>query len=87
MKRPRLTLRRFALALATTFCLVFLISAPFLIEGRFDDLRLKGASVLAAASDSYSLSSPVQLVAAPAISLESGTLSVPPNRTGLARGG
>lgn len=87
MKRPRLTLRRFALALATTFCLVFLISAPFLIEGRFDDLRLKGASVLAAASDSYSLSSPVQLIAAPAISLESGTLSVPPNRTGLARGG
>jgi AsmA protein len=87
MNRPRQTLRRFTLALATTFCLVFLISAPFLIEGRLDDLRLKGATVFAAASDSYSLSSPVQLVAAPAISLESGTLSVPPNRTGLARGG
>lgn len=75
------------MALAIMLCLVFLISAPFLIEGRLDDLRLKGAAVFAASSDSYSLSSPVRLLDSPAISLERGTLSVPPNRTGLARGG
>lgn len=86
MERPRQLLRRLWFALAILCCLVFLITAPFLIEGRLADIRLKSAAVFAAASDSYSLSSPVQLLDAPRISLEQGTLSVPPNRTGLARG-
>jgi AsmA protein len=43
--------------------------------------------VLAASTNSYSLSTPVRLMTGPTIELESGTLSVPPSRTGLARGG
>lgn len=87
MKRARHTLRRFSLALAIACCLIFLIAAPFFIDSRNNDLALRGAAVFAASSDSYSLSSPVQLLEAPMIELESGTLSMPPARAGLARGG
>jgi len=87
MKRPRQTLRRSSLALAIICCLVFLITAPYFVEGRFNEIGLKGAAVFAASRDSYSLSSPVRLLEAPMIELESGTLSMPPSRTGLARSG
>lgn len=87
MRRPRHTLRRFSLALILLICLVVLIGAPYLIDGRYNDLTLRGATVLAASRDSYSLSSPIRLLEAPVIALESGTLSMPPNRTGLARSG
>ena len=43
--------------------------------------------MFAASNNSYSLSSPVRLMTGPTIELEGGTLSVPPSRTGLARGG
>jgi AsmA protein len=87
MKRPRKTLRRFSLALAVICCLVLLITTPFFIDGRHNDLALRGAAVFAASRDSYSLSSPIRLLEAPVIELASGTLSMPPNRTGLARSG
>lgn len=87
MKRPRQTLRRSLLAVAILCCLVFLITAPYFVERRHNDLALKGAAVFAASSDSYSLSTPVRLLEAPVIALESGTLSMPPGRTGLARSG
>jgi AsmA protein len=80
-------LRRFSLALILLICLVVLISAPYLIDGRSHEFGLRGAAVYAASRDSYSLSSPIQLLSAPKIALESGTLSMPPNRTGLARSG
>ena len=87
MKRPRPTLRRYSLAFAVVACLLFLFAAPYFVTGRHADLGLKGAAVFAASRDSYSLSSPVRLLEAPKVALESGTLSVPPTRTGLARGG
>jgi AsmA protein len=87
MKRPRQSLRRSSLALAIICCLVFLLTAPYFVEGRFNQIALKGAAVFAASRDSYSLSSPVRLLEAPMIALESGTLSMPPSRTGLARSG
>jgi len=86
MKRPRQT-RRFSLAVAVLFCLVFLIAAPFLIDSRHNDFALRGAAVFAASGDSYSLSSPIRLLEVPIVELESGTLSMPSERTGLARGG
>jgi AsmA protein len=87
MTRPRQTLRRFSLAVAILLCLVFLISAPYLVERRFDQIGLRSAAAFAASPDSYSLSSPVRLMQAPMIALESGTLSMPPRRSGLARSG
>ena len=77
-------MRRFFVALALSFCLVLLITAPYFSNGR--NTTLRGAVVYAASRDSYSLSAPVRLLQAPIVDLESGTLSMPPNRTGLARG-
>jgi AsmA protein len=87
MKRLRQTLRRSSLAVAILLCLLFLITAPYLVERRFDEIGLRSAAVLAASRDSYSLSAPIRLLQAPRIALESGTISMPPSRTGLARGG
>ncbi len=87
MKRLRQTLRRSSLAVAILLCLVFLIVAPYFVERRFDELGLTSAAVFAASRDSYSLSSPIRLLKAPNIALESGTISMPPSRSGLARGG
>jgi AsmA protein len=87
MKRLRQTLRRSSLAVAILLCLLFLITAPYLVERRFDEIGLRSAAVFAASRDSYSLSAPIRLLQAPRIALESGTISMPPSRTGLARGG
>ena len=87
MKRLRQTLRRSSLAVAILLCLVFLITAPYLVERRYDEIGLRSAAVFAASRDSYSLSAPIRLLQAPRIALESGTISMPPSRTGLARGG
>jgi AsmA protein len=87
MKRPKQMLRRSSVALAVLCCLVFLLIAPYLVSGRHLDLGLKGAAVFAASRDSYSLSSPVRLLETPVVELESGTLSLPSSRSGLARSG
>jgi len=87
MKTPRQTLRRFFVSVAVLCCLIFLIAAPVYIGGRHPDLSLQSTAVYAASTDSYSLSSPVRLLQAPVIDLESGTISIPPNRSGLARSG
>jgi AsmA protein len=87
MKRLRQMLRRSSLAVAILSCLLFLITAPFLVERHFNQIALTRATVFAASNDSYSLSSPVPLLHAPMIALESGTISMPPNRSGLARSG
>jgi AsmA protein len=87
MERLREKLRRSSLAVAILACLLFLITAPYLVERRFNEISLRGATVLAASNDSYSLSSPVPLLDAPKIALESGTISMPPTKSGLARGG
>lgn len=80
-------MRRYSLALAVTFCLVYLLAAPYFIDVRDTGLGLRGAAVLAASRDAYSLTSPVQLLSAPKVALESGTLSMPLGSSGLARGG
>jgi len=87
MKSPKQTLRRFFVSVAVFGCLIFLITAPVFIGGRHPDLSLKSAAVFAASNDSYSLSTPLRLLQAPAIELESGTISIPQNSTGLARSG
>ncbi len=85
MKRPKHPQRPSSIALAVLCCLGFLLIAPYFVSGRH--LDLKGAAVFAASRDSYSLSAPVRLLGAPVVELESGTLSLPQSRSGLARGG
>jgi len=80
-------MRRYTWALAILCFLVILLAAPLLISDRYSRIALQSGAVFAASTNSYSLSSPVRLMTGPTIDLESGTLSVPPSRTGLARGG
>jgi len=87
MKRPKQKLRGYTWALAILCFLLILLAAPLLVSDRYDRIALQTGAVLAASSNSYSLSAPVRLMTGPTIELERGTLSVPPNRTGLARGG
>ncbi|MFA5900206.1 MAG: AsmA-like C-terminal region-containing protein [Hyphomicrobium sp.] len=87
MKRPKQKMRRATWTLAISCFLVILLAAPIVISDRYHRLVLQTGAVLAAASNSYSLSAPIRLMSGPTIELESGTLSVPPSRTGLARGG
>ncbi len=87
MKRQKQSMRRYTWALAISCFLVILLAAPLLVSDRYNRLALQSGAVFAASSNSYSLTSPVRLMSGPNIELESGTLSVPPSRTGLARGG
>jgi AsmA protein len=87
MKRPKQSMRRYTWALAVLCFLVILLAAPLLFSDRYSRIALQSGAVFAASNNSYSLSSPVRLMSGPTIELESGTLSVPPHRTGLARGG
>jgi AsmA protein len=87
MKRPMQSMRRYTWALAVLCFLVILLAAPLLFSDRYSRIALQSGAVFAASNNSYSLSSPVRLMNGPTIELESGTLSVPPHRTGLARGG
>ncbi|MCP4780229.1 MAG: AsmA family protein [Hyphomicrobium sp.] len=87
MKTPRQSLRRFLVSVTILCCLIGLVAAPVFISGRHPDLSLKNAAVFAASTDSYSLSSPVRLLQTPLIELESGTIFIPQNSTGLARSG
>ena len=80
-------MRRYTWALAVLCFLAVLLAAPLLFSDRYSRIALQSGAVFAASNNTYSLSSPVRLMNAPAIELESGTLSVPPHRTGLARGG
>lgn len=80
-------MRRYTWALAILCFLVILLAAPLLISDRYSRIALQSGAVFAASTNSYSLSTPVRLMTGPTIDLESGTLSVPPSRTGLARGG
>lgn len=87
MKSSRQTLRRFFVSVVVLCSLIFLIATPVFVGGQHPGLSLKSAAVYAASADSYSLSSPVRLLQAPVIELESGTISIPQNSTGLARSG
>lgn len=80
-------MRRYSWSLAILCFLVILLAAPLVITDRYHRIALQTGAVLAASSNSYSLSTPIRLMNGPTIELESGTLSVPPSRTGLARGG
>ncbi len=87
MKRPRQTKRRYFRPLAVVCFLLVLFAAPLLIVDRYHRITLQSGVVHAASSNSYSLSAPIRLMSGPTIELESGTLSMPASRTGLARGG
>ncbi len=80
-------MRRYTWAFAIVCFLVILLAAPLLFGDRYSRLTLQSGAVFAASNNSYSLSAPVRLMTGPTIELEGGTLSVPPSRTGLARGG
>jgi AsmA protein len=80
-------MRRYSWTLAIVCFLVILLAAPLIISDRYSRIALQSGAVFAASTNSYSLSSPVRLMTGPTIELEGGTLSVPPSRTGLARGG
>lgn len=87
MKRPKQKVRAYTWALAVFCFLLILLAAPLLVSDRYNRIALQTGAVLAASNNSYSLVTPVRLMTGPTIELERGTLSVPPNRTGLARGG
>lgn len=87
MKRPKQSMRRYSRLLAVACFLTVLLATPLLISDRYQRITLQSAAVHAASSNSYSLSAPIRLMTGPTIELESGTLSMPPSRTGLARGG
>ena len=80
-------MRRYTWAFAIVCFLVILLAAPLLFGDRYSRLTLQNGAVFAASNNGYSLSAPVRLMTGPTIELEGGTLSVPPSRTGLARGG
>jgi len=79
-------MRRYSWSLAVMAFLLILFAAPLLISDRYHRIALQTGAVFAASANSYSLSSPIRLMSGPKIELESGTISVPPSRTGLARG-
>ena len=87
MKRPKQKVRAYTWTLAVFCFLLILLAAPLLVSDRYNRIALQTGAVLAASNNSYSLSAPVRLMTGPTIELERGTLSVPPSRTGLARGG
>jgi AsmA protein len=87
MKRQKQTMRRYTRSVALACFILVLFAAPLLIFDRFHRVTLQSGVVHAASSNTYSLSAPVRLMSGPKIELESGTLSTPPSRTGLARGG
>ncbi|HWK32578.1 MAG TPA: hypothetical protein VNR51_02715, partial [Hyphomicrobium sp.] len=86
MKRPKQKVRGYTWALAIFCFLLILLAAPLLVSDRYNRIALQTGAVLAASNNTYSLSTPVRLMTGPTIELERGTLSVPPSRTGLARG-
>ena len=87
MKRPKQNVRGYTWTLAIFCFLLILLAAPLLVSDRYNRIALQTGAVLAASNNTYSLSTPVRLMTGPTIELERGTLSVPPSRTGLARGG
>jgi AsmA protein len=86
MRRSQHPLRRLSAVIAAC-ALALLIAFPFIIEQRDHDLALRGASVLAASRDSYSLSEPVRLMKTPVVDLESGTIAMQGRRAGIVGGG
>jgi uncharacterized protein involved in outer membrane biogenesis len=64
-----------------------LLAAPLFLRDRHGHAVLQSGAVLAASPDSFTLSHPIPLFSAPRVRLESGTISLPATRTGLARGG
>jgi len=87
MKRPKQKVRGYTWAFAIFCFLLILLAAPLLVSDRYNRIALQTGAVLAASNNTYSLSTPIRLMTGPTIELERGTLSVPPSRTGLARGG
>lgn len=87
MERPTQKMRGHTRTLLLFSLLVVLIAAPLIVSDRYHRLTLHTGAVQAASPNTYSLSRPVRLLSAPAIAVTEGTLSVPPTRTGLARGG
>jgi AsmA protein len=80
-------MRRYSWSLAVVSFLVILLATPLLLTDRYSRIVLQSGAVFAASSNSYSLTSPVRLMTGPTVELAEGTISVPPTRTGLARGG
>lgn len=80
-------MRRYTWLLVALGLFVALLAAPLVVEERYSHMALKSGAVLAASNNIFSLSSPVRLMSGPTVDLESGTLSVPRSRSGLARSG
>ncbi|MEQ1713430.1 MAG: hypothetical protein ABL908_18810, partial [Hyphomicrobium sp.] len=70
-------------ALAAIVVLVFItlgLSIPIFVSGRPQSIVLQNAAVHAATSDTYTVTTPIQLSTTPALFLQSGTLSIAPER-------
>jgi len=80
-------MRRYTTWLLAFVCFLTLLAAPLIISDQSSNAVLQGSAVLAASADSFTLSSTVALLHSPRVNLESGTLSLPATRSGLARGG
>lgn len=87
MERPTQRMRGHTRIIALFLLLIVLIAAPLIAIDRYHRITLHSGAVFAASPNTYSLSAPVRLLSAPVIDVAEGTLSIPPARTGLARGG
>lgn len=63
------------------------LALPIIMAGRSGDLALPGSSVVAAIHNQYALSRPVRLLNVPALTVESGSISVSPAQAQRARTG
>lgn len=74
-------------ALAVLAFIMLGLSVPILVGGRPQSITLQSASVQAASRDTFVIAAPVRLLAAPQLTLQSGTLSMATDKSGRPRSG
>lgn len=74
-------------ALAVLAFIMLGLSVPILVGGRPQSITLQSASVQAASRDTFVIAAPVRLLAAPELTLQSGTLSMATDKSGRPRSG
>ncbi|MBX9927118.1 MAG: AsmA family protein, partial [Hyphomicrobiaceae bacterium] len=74
-------------ALAVLAFIMLGLSVPILVGGRPQTITLQSASVQAASRDTFVIATPVRLLAAPELTLQSGTLSMATDKSGRPRSG
>lgn len=74
-------------ALAVLAFIALGLSVPILVGGRTQSITLQSASVQAASRDTFTVTTPVRLLASPTVTLQSGSLAIAPDKSGRPRSG